>query len=99
MKIYINARFLTQTTTGVQRYAHEFVKALDALLEEGEIDRSAYQFILLSPKQVLYEPNLRHISLKKVGFASGHFWEQLLLPFFTRGGLLVNLCNTGPMIK
>ncbi|QGQ94415.1 glycosyltransferase family 1 protein [Paenibacillus psychroresistens] len=99
MKIYINARFLTQTTTGVQRYAHEFVKALDALLEEGEIDRTVYQFILLSPKQVLYEPNLRHITLKKIGFASGHFWEQLLLPFFTKGSLLLNLCNTGPMLK
>ncbi len=99
MKIYINARFLTQTITGVQRYAHEFVKALDMMLEEGEIDRSAYQFILLAPKKVLYEPKLRHITLKKVGFASGHFWEQLQLPFFTRGGVLVNLCNTGPMMK
>lgn len=99
MKIYINARFLTQATTGVQRYAHEFVKALDMMLEEGEIDHSAFQFILLAPKKVLYEPKLRHITLRKIGFASGHFWEQLLLPVFTGGGILVNLCNTGPMMK
>jgi glycosyltransferase involved in cell wall biosynthesis len=99
MRIYINARFLTQSITGVQRYAYEFVKALDALLEAGEIDPKAYQFILLSPKQVLYEPKLRHIKLKKIGFASGHLWEQTFLPIFTGGGWLINLCNTGPMMK
>jgi glycosyltransferase involved in cell wall biosynthesis len=99
MRIYINARFLTQMTTGVQRYAYEFVKALDALLESAEIDPQVYQFILLAPKQVLYEPKLRHIKLQKIGFASGHFWEQFLLPFYTRKAWLINLCNTGPMLK
>jgi hypothetical protein len=31
-KIYINGRFLTQPITGVQRYAHEMLRALDVLL-------------------------------------------------------------------
>ncbi|RKZ78153.1 MAG: glycosyltransferase family 1 protein, partial [Candidatus Parabeggiatoa sp. nov. 1] len=38
MNIFINARFLSQSLTGVQRYATEFVKALDYLIETGQID-------------------------------------------------------------
>ena len=33
MEIVINGRFLTQRTTGVQRYAHELVRAFDAILD------------------------------------------------------------------
>ena len=32
MKIIINGRFLTQSITGVQRYAHEILRALDVHL-------------------------------------------------------------------
>ena len=31
--IFINGRFLTQRTTGVQRYALETLRALDALMD------------------------------------------------------------------
>jgi glycosyltransferase involved in cell wall biosynthesis len=99
MKIYLNARFLTQPTTGVQRYAYEIIKELDALIESGEIDSKIYQFIMLSPKQVLYKPAFKHIGFKQVGFAKGHIWEQFILPFYVGKGILINLCNTGPLIK
>ncbi len=32
--LYVNGRFLIQQRTGVQRFAHETVRALDALLAE-----------------------------------------------------------------
>ncbi|KNZ70051.1 group 1 glycosyl transferase [Thermincola ferriacetica] len=98
--IFINARFLTQPVTGVQRYAREVVKALDHLIEHGEIDKSKYRFTLLSPRRETKAPlELKHIPLQQVGFLSGHAWEQLELPLYSRGGLLINLCNTGPLLK
>ncbi len=98
-KICVNARFLTQSITGVQRYAIELVKALDKLLDTGAIDSGMYSFELLAPKGIKNHISLKHISIKQVGFFSGHLWEQLELPFYARGCLLMNLCNAGPMIK
>lgn len=98
-RIFINARFLTQSITGVQRYAIELVKAIDALIDSGVIDNKKYSFCLLAPRDTKYELSLKHISLKRVGKLKGHFWEQLEIPFFAQTGLLINLCNTGPILK
>lgn len=98
-QIFINARFLTQSITGVQRYAVELVKALDTLLDCGDIDRHRYSFTLLAPPHIRYELGLKHIGLRRVGFGGGHLWEQFILPFYAAGGLLVSLCNTGPLAK
>lgn len=99
MKIYINARFLTQSITGVQRYAVELIKALDALIDEGKIDSKRYSFCLLAPRDVKYELKLKHIPLRRVGYLGGHLWEQIELPFYARGGLLMSLCNASPLFK
>lgn len=99
LKIIINARFLTQPITGVQRYAIELVKALDALLESGELDKTQVSYILLAPKGTCHELNLNNIPLKQVGILRGHLWEQIELPLYSHGQFLLNLCNTGPLIK
>jgi glycosyltransferase involved in cell wall biosynthesis len=99
MKIYINARFLTQSLTGVQRYAVELVKAFDSLIDEGKIDSKLYSFSLLAPGDVRYELDLKHIPLRRVGILTGHLWEQIELPFHAYGGLLVSLCNAAPLFK
>lgn len=99
-KIFINARFLTQSITGVQRYAHELVKALDYLIENGKIDASLYEFELIAPRRgVQHELKLKNIPLRKVGLLSGHAWEQLELPFYSRRGLLFCPGNTAPVIS
>jgi len=95
-KIYINARFLTQQITGVQRYAIELVKAMDALLDNPNFDMN---IILLVPVRPMYKLGLKNISIQTVGKLTGHMWEQLELAYYSRGGLLLNLCNTGPMLK
>ena len=97
VKIYINARFLTQPITGVQRYAIELVRALDRLIDCGAIDKTKYSFLLLAPRNTQNEPGLTHIPFRPAGRLKGHLWEQLELPFFAKDGLLVNLCNTGPL--
>jgi glycosyltransferase involved in cell wall biosynthesis len=99
MNIFINARFLSQSLTGVQRYATEFVKALDHLIETGQIDKTNDSYVLLGPKNINSELKLKHIPIKKVGILTGHLWEQLELPFHARRGLLLCLCNTGPLVK
>jgi glycosyltransferase involved in cell wall biosynthesis len=97
--IYINARFLTQSITGVQRYAIELVKAIDLLLDRGEMNMRELKFTLLSPPDPINQLNLKHIQVKKVGYLKGHLWEQLELPFYAKNGLLLNLCNTAPILK
>lgn len=98
-KCIINARFLTQPITGVQRYAIELLKSLDNLIDRGEIDAKQCSFMLLAPQEIKYELNLKNIPVKTVGKLQGHLWEQLELPFYARKHLLLNLCNTGSLLK
>lgn len=100
MKIYINARFLTQSITGVQRYAIEIVKELDRLISEGVIYSEKYSFYLLAPSNIkINHYKYKNIAIKQVGYLHGHLWEQIELPYYSRDGLLINLCNVGPLIK
>jgi glycosyltransferase involved in cell wall biosynthesis len=93
----INGRFLTQAMTGVQRYAMEMVRALDhQLMVSGEL-RSRYAMRLVAPAHYDSPMELRHIPTVSVGRLKGQAWEQLELPFHTRGRLLLNLCNTAPL--
>lgn len=95
--VFINARFLTQEVTGVQRYALELVRALDELIDEGSVD-ARYAFVLLAPRDSR-SLELKHIPVRRVGRLAGHPWEQLELPRYTRGHLLLSLCNTSPVTK
>lgn len=95
--LFINGRFLTQDLTGVQRYASEIVKALDELLLTAGPDAPVCR--LLAPKGA----DARHLGLKAIDFATGgplngHPWEQTWLAAATSGGVLVNLCNSGPVL-
>lgn len=96
--IYINGRFLTQSITGVQRYAHEIIKALDQLIEDQKINNVKYQFILLSPqKSLMHFLSLKNIEWRQVGKKSDHAWEQLDLPSYVKDGLLFCPGNTAPL--
>jgi len=97
--IFINGRFLTQSTTGVQRFALEILTALDSLLENGDDLLSRAELTCLIPDHEIEKINLRwkNIKIKRCGRLTGNLWEQIELPFFARSGLLVNLCNIGPL--
>ena len=96
---YINGRFLSQEATGVQRYAEELVKTLDTMIDDGGIDAGKMRFILLTPAGLIRTIGLKHIPTRVAGHLSGHLWEQLELPRYARRGLLINLCNTGPVLS
>ena len=95
--IDINARFLTQATTGVQRVAEQLVRALDRELRDSSELRKRYSFRLVAPAGERRHVTLDHISTVEVGRLRGQQWEQLELPAYTAGRLLLNLCNTAPV--
>lgn len=88
--IAINGRFLTQRTTGVQRYAREMVHALDAA-GIADVDLE-----LICPPHA-EQLALRHIRQTFRGVGGGQEWEQLQLPWFAAGRPLLCLCNLAPI--
>jgi glycosyltransferase involved in cell wall biosynthesis len=96
-QVCINGRFLTQATTGVQRYAWEMVRSLDRRLSAEPEVRGRYSFTLLTPRDCTPSIELQHIPILSCGKLTGHAWEQLELPRHARQRLIVNLCNTAPV--
>ncbi len=90
-RVYVNARFLTQKLSGVQRFAIEISK---------ELKKNDDKIVFLSPVDIkkIYKENTLHV--KKLKPFKSHIWEQITLPFFlsTEGNpLLINLGNTAPL--
>lgn len=90
--IYVNARFLTQPITGVQRYALEISRQLNEL-------RPDIRFV--APRNIVHRDIADALGVEVIGSRSGHAWEQIDLPAFlkTRNSpLLINLANTAPLL-
>ena len=89
--VYWNGRFAVQSLTGVQRFATEITRALGAQPGGAALDVT----VLTPPTETpVAMPGFR---VQAVGRRGGHAWEQWDLPRAARGGLLVNLGNTGPL--
>lgn len=86
--IFVNARFLTQRTTGVQRYAIEISKRLKKM-------RPSIRF--LTPKGVVHEALAKALDAEVITGGTGPVWEQLVLPKRARGSRLINMCNSAPL--
>jgi len=95
IEIIFNGRFLTQEITGVQRYAHELLWALDDIAPT----RSDIKITVVSPKLDRDPPALKNIRILQSGRTSGHVWEQIELPLMARGKLLFCPGNTAPAIS
>jgi glycosyltransferase involved in cell wall biosynthesis len=96
--IIFNGRFLTAPATGVQRVAEELIVAVDEILAERG-DTIGLSAEVYAPAKVARHINLDVIRFRQGGTRSGHLWEQLDLTSQDRRGLLVNLCNTGPILS
>ena len=89
--IFVNARFLTQPITGVQRFAIE---------TSFELLKSNPSVRFVTPKQILHREVADQLNIIQTGKGTGHFWEQFSLPSFLRKQgkhILLNLCNTAPL--
>ena len=96
-RIVINGRFLTQPTTGVQRYAREIVSALDALCGGRPEYSRKYRFEVLTPAGASENPFAPNMTWRVVGKLSGHMWEQIELPGYADNDLILNFANTAPL--
>jgi glycosyltransferase involved in cell wall biosynthesis len=98
--VFLNGRFLSQSVSGVQRFSLEITASIDRLIEGGEWPET----ILLKPRSAdagsagRTKAPYRRLQLQEVGRMHGHLWEQAELPNAARGGVLLNLGNTGPML-
>lgn len=95
-RIFINGKFLTAPPTGVQRVARELVLALDDLISKEGPASTKRDWVLLSPKGA-DRLNLHAIAQQHTDMGGGALWEQCVLPFAARSGLLVNFCNVAPL--
>ncbi len=91
MNIYINARFLTQPVSGVQRYGIECSRKIKKLHPEC---------VFLSPGNIWDENIANELGCIRIGNNTGHMWEQYDLPRYMKkkGGPLWNPCNTAPLL-
>lgn len=91
MSIYINARFLTQPVSGVQRYALECSRKIKKIYPKT---------IFLSPPDLYNRDAAAELGVVIVGKRTGHRWEQTDLPRYLRklgSPPLFNPCNTAPL--
>jgi glycosyltransferase involved in cell wall biosynthesis len=98
-KIFLNGRFLTRPLAGVQRTAFELILALDNLIEQRVVDSGSYAFILIYSGTIINPIELKHIKLQKKGWLTGNLWEQLELPVYTIGNLLISMSSIAPLLK
>ena len=97
--LLINGRFLGRRATGVDRFAFETIRALDQLIELRDPLVAGLQVEIIVPEALTGMSNpFRHVGLRASGKGGGLRWEQLALPQAARGRLLLNLCNSGPLL-
>lgn len=93
MEIVINARFLTQKLTGVQRFAFELSIRLKDILGD--------RIIFVSPKNIVQKDMAKQLEVYCFGKTSGYLWEQIELPLWLfRNGSpkLISFCSVAPLV-
>jgi glycosyltransferase involved in cell wall biosynthesis len=109
--ILFNGKFLTAAPTGVHRVAEELILAMDRLMAAGRGKDGSLppgpapdlpETVVLAPAQAARTLPLAATTLRRVRFLSGLardiLWEQVSLPFAARKGVLLSLCNLGPVL-
>lgn len=92
MKIFVNARFLTQPLSGVQRYGIECSRQIKKLHED---------VTFVAPANILHEDIAKELNVRLIGTNKGQLWEQADLPFYLareKYPPLLNLANTAPLL-
>lgn len=92
MKVVVNARFLTQHMTGVQRYAVEICLELKKMMGDD--------VVFVTPSNIEQKEYAEQLSAEIVGRHKGHIWEQWDLVRYLKlhgNPLLLCLCNTAPL--
>lgn len=91
----INGRFITQSLSGVQRFAGEISRAVSQIYRE---EGNSSPPVLFAPEGRITETDLPDLPVRQGGRFHGQLWEQLDLPRLARGRTLLNLGNTAPVL-
>lgn len=92
--VVLNGKFLAEHWSGAQRAAYELILALDRLLSEG---RDQGRWSLATPPGARPVLGLKTVRAIPIGPLRGQAWEQITLPLWARGALLVNLGGFAPL--
>ncbi|MFD1142287.1 glycosyltransferase family 4 protein [Larkinella insperata] len=90
--VVVNARFLTQPVTGTQRVGIELGMRLKNLVPD---------ITFLTPHNILQKDIATDLGATVYGRTKGYIWEQIEMPMYLQSQdspLLVNLCNTAPIV-
>lgn len=90
--IVVNARFLTQQLSGVQRFAEQISLALCNIRDD---------VTFVSPADIVRPETARILNVKQIGHRTGQKWEQMDLPLWLAkqgSPLLLSLCSTAPLL-
>lgn len=92
MKVVVNARFLTQRITGVQRFAIELSRQL--------INIYGKEAIFVAPYNILQKEIAEEFNVTVIGSHTGYYWEQIELPLYLKkhgSPKLLNFCSVAPL--
>lgn len=95
-KIYVNGKFFGQRTTGTQRYARELLNQFDSLLSPENPWKLEIE--ILVPPDIQPPPVYNNLQVRRVGWMSGTNWEQVSLPVYCHGHLLLTLSGGAPVL-
>lgn len=98
-RVCVNGRFLTQTTSGVQRFCRELMAAVDEHLHRHAGDEPAQVWELWVPAGARDLPSYRAIRIRHFDEPAGHAWDQRLRRHAEPEDILVNLANGGPILR
>ena len=90
--LVVNARFLTQKISGVQRYAIEISK---------ELKKLNYDVKFITPKNVIHHTLAEELGAEICGTFTGHLWEQIdfyLYLLRNNRPLLLNFSGLSPLM-
>jgi glycosyltransferase involved in cell wall biosynthesis len=97
--IIINGRFFSRRATGVDRFAYEIISSIDELIDTNDPSVKGLDFKIMLPPGIKPDRTFLHIPMETVGTLNGQLWEQCDLPrALPQNSVLLNLCNTGPIV-
>jgi glycosyltransferase involved in cell wall biosynthesis len=96
-RLFVNGKFYCGATNGVHRVADRLLRELDRLASAGAAPAN-WDMRLLLPERSNWAPTFAHIAA--VPQRGGHTqrWEQAILPFVARSGVLASFANLAPSL-
>ncbi|MDY0957161.1 glycosyltransferase family 1 protein [Sphingomonas sp. CFBP8993] len=94
-RLFFNGKFYAGGTNGVHRVADRLLRELDALAVAGEAP-AEWDMRLLLPARPTWAPAFARIVPVPQRLGHSQLWEQAILPFAARTGVLASFANLAP---